>query len=80
MAGTDHFDGAEPVQDRLDFAEVALGEHKQEIVAGQPRREIGSAARFLQTPRKFFHGFIHGGLPVAFAELGKFVQVDGGQA
>ena len=79
-ARTNDFDRAKPVQDRFHFAQVAFGQHQNEIVAGQPRRKIRTAARLLQTARKLLQGLVHCGLTVALDHLGKFVHVNGGQA
>src|SRR6266566_3533422 len=57
-AGTDHFESAEAVQNRLDFAKVTFGQHQQKIVAGQAHREIGAATRPLQTPGQLFQSLV----------------------
>ena len=79
-AGTGHFESANTVQDCLDFTQVAFRQHQQEIVAGQAGRKIGAAARLLQTPRKFFQSRVQCRLVIALIDLGKLVQMNGGQA
>src|ERR1700687_1482434 len=79
-SGTDHFQSAEPVQDRLDFAKVTFRQHQQEIVAGQARGEIGATTRLLQTPSELFQSLVGCRLTIALVDLGEFVQMNGGQA
>ena len=79
-AGTNHLEGAKPVQDRFDLAQVAFGQHQQEIVFGKAGREIGAATGLLQTPGELFQSRIRCRQAVPFGGLGEIVQVDGSQA
>src|SRR5213594_103536 len=79
-AGTNLFEGTEPVQDRFDLAQVAFGQHQQKIVFGKAGREIGAATGLLQAPGELFQSRIRCRQAVPFGGLGEIVQVDGSQA
>src|SRR5713226_985014 len=79
-ARADHFERADPVQYRFHFAQVAFGQHQQEIVFGKASREIGASTGLLQTPGKLFQSRVRCRQAVALGDLGKLVQMDGGQA
>src|SRR6266436_8473331 len=79
-ARADHFERANPVQDRFDFAQIALGQHQQEIVLSKACGEIGAATGLFHAPGELFQSRVRCRQAMAFGDLGKFVQMDGGQA
>src|SRR6266852_6757299 len=79
-ARADHFERANPVQDRFHFAQVAFRQHQQEIVLGKACGEIGAATGLFHAPGELFQSRVRCRQAMAFGDLGKFVQMDGGQA
>jgi hypothetical protein len=78
--GTGHFQRTEPVQDYLDFSQTTLGQHQQEIVAGQPRGKIRPATRLSQTPGKLFQGQVGCGRTVELVDLLEVIKMNRGEA
>jgi len=76
-----YFQGAEAVQDGLDFRPGCIREAPAEN-RSLARRTAKSEppAGLLQTPRQFFQCFVHRGQAVTLVKLVEFVQMNGGQA
>src|SRR5467141_993744 len=79
-ARADHFKRADPVQNRFHFAQVAFRQHQQEIVLSKACGEIGAATGLFHAPGELFQSGVRCRQAMAFGDLGKFVQMDGGQA
>jgi hypothetical protein len=77
--GAGHFKRAKAVEDGLDFAEIAFGKHEQEILVGESSGKIGAAAGFFHAAGKFLQSSVHGRQAVALVEIGKFIQMNGGE-
>ncbi len=79
-ARADHFERANPVQNRFDFAQAAFRQHQQKIVFSKACGEIGAATSPFHAPGELFQSGVRCRQAMAFSDLGKFVQMDGGQA
>src|SRR5260370_36059613 len=68
-ARADHFERADPVQDRFDFAQVAFRQHQQEIVFGRACGEIGAAQGLFHAPGEHFQSAGRCRQAMAFGDL-----------